>query len=98
MTRVSRAAPGERGTSRCPPPPRRARKPAAALRAGVCAAFGVAVLLGAPRSTGQSNPFQGRRLYVDPASPARRQADAWARSRPADAALLRAIAEQPQAT
>ncbi len=43
------------------------------------------------------NPFAGRRLYVDPASAARRQADAWARSRPADAAAMRRIAEQPQA-
>jgi endoglucanase len=63
----------------------------------VCAAFGVVVLLGAPPSTTQSNPFQGRRLWVDPNSPARRQADAWARSRPRDAALMRLIADQPQA-
>jgi len=63
----------------------------------------VSVLLGlalvgvAPGGAGQANPFAGRRLYVDPASPARRQADAWARSRPRDAALLRVIADQPQA-
>jgi endoglucanase len=43
-----------------------------------------------------SNPFRGRKLYVDPGSPARKQADAWARSRPQDAALMRLIAEQPQ--
>lgn len=43
------------------------------------------------------NPFQGRRLYVDPASPARRQEVAWRRSRPAEAALMRRIAEQPLA-
>jgi endoglucanase len=54
-------------------------------------------MLGALPSPTQSNPFQGKRLYVDPASPARRQAEAWARSRPADAALLRVIADQPQA-
>ena len=42
------------------------------------------------------NPFTGRRLYVDPNSSAGRQADAWQRTRPDDAALLRVIAEQPQ--
>jgi endoglucanase len=73
------------------------RGPSPGLRAGVCAAFGVMVLLGAPPSTSQGNPFQGKRLYVDPNSHARRQADAWARSRPRDAALMRLIAEQPQA-
>lgn len=44
-----------------------------------------------------TNPLRGKRLYVDPASPARKQADAWQRSRPAEAAALRRIAEQPQA-
>lgn len=44
------------------------------------------------------NPIQGRRLYVDPNSPARRQEVAWRRSRPAEAALMRRIAEQPQAS
>ena len=73
------------------------RGPSPGLRVGVCAAFGVVVLLGAPPSTSQGNPFQGKRLYVDPNSPARRQADAWARSRPRDAALMRLIADQPQA-
>src|SRR4051812_50200660 len=79
--------------------PARARRrgPSSGLRAGACAALGVLVLLGAPPTTSQSNPFQGKRLYVDPASPARRQADAWARSRPGDAALMRTIADQPQA-
>lgn len=43
------------------------------------------------------NPFRGRRLYVNPASPARKQADAWRRSRPADAARMQRMAEQPQA-
>jgi endoglucanase len=51
-----------------------------------------------PRATGQArSPFAGRRLYVDPGSLARRQADQWQRSRPADAAAMRAIAAQPQA-
>lgn len=43
------------------------------------------------------NPFSGKRLYVDPASPARKQVAEWQRSRPQDAALMRKIADQPQA-
>jgi endoglucanase len=39
----------------------------------------------------------GSRLYVDPASPARRQVDAWRRSRPADAQSMERIAAQPMA-
>jgi endoglucanase len=65
-------------------------------RAGLLALAALGLLSAVPGAGGQGNPFQGRRLYVDPASPARRQADAWARSRPRDAALLRLIAEQPQ--
>lgn len=42
------------------------------------------------------NPFRGKRLYVDPNSPARKQADSWRRSRPDDAARMRMIADQPQ--
>jgi endoglucanase len=42
-------------------------------------------------------PFSGRRFYVDPDSAARRQADAWRASRPADAAQMDKIAAQPQA-
>ena len=41
------------------------------------------------------NLFSGAKLYVDPASQAKRQAEAWRRSRPADAALMDKIAEQP---
>jgi len=43
------------------------------------------------------NLFSGAKLYVDPASQARRQADAWRKSRPADAALMDRIAAQPLA-
>ena len=43
------------------------------------------------------NLFSGARLYVDPASAAKQQADAWRRSRPSDAALMDRIAEQPVA-
>lgn len=50
---------------------------------------------GTPGAT--QSPLAGKRLYVDPASPAARQAAAWQRSRPADAARMRRIAEQPQA-
>lgn len=42
------------------------------------------------------NPFRGKRLYVDPNSPARRQMLEWQKSRPRDAALMRRIADQPQ--
>lgn len=44
-----------------------------------------------------ANPLAGMRLYVDPASNARRQADAWRASRPADAAEMDKIAASPQA-
>jgi endoglucanase len=47
--------------------------------------------------TGAQGPFAGKRLYVAPDSPARRQAETWARSRPADAALVARIASQPVA-
>lgn len=50
----------------------------------------------APADVEMANPFQGKKLYVDPNSPAKKQADAWQRSRPQDAALLRKIADQPQ--
>lgn len=44
-----------------------------------------------------ANPFQGRRLWVDPNSAAKRQAETWERTRPQDAALIRRIADQPVA-
>ena len=44
-----------------------------------------------------SNPFSGKRLYVDPNSAAKRQAETWKRSRPVDAALIERIANQPVA-
>jgi endoglucanase len=44
-----------------------------------------------------SNPFAGQRLYVDPNSAAKRQAETFRRSRPQDAALLAQIADQPVA-
>lgn len=57
-----------------------------------------------PRVTAQgtgaappANPLAGKKLYVDPNSNARRQAETWKRSRPADAALVAEIARQPVA-
>ena len=43
------------------------------------------------------NPIAGRRLYVDPNSTARRQAETLRRARPQDAALIDQIARQPTA-
>ena len=44
-----------------------------------------------------TNPLAGVKLYVDPLSSARQQADAWRSTRPADAAQMDKIAVQPQA-
>lgn len=41
------------------------------------------------------NALLGTKLFVAPSSPAKTQADAWRRSRPADAALMDRIAAQP---
>lgn len=43
------------------------------------------------------NPLAGVAFYLDPASNARKQADAWLLSRPADAAQMEKIAARPQA-
>ncbi|MEP6990152.1 MAG: glycoside hydrolase family 6 protein [bacterium] len=43
------------------------------------------------------NPLAGKRLYVDPNSAAKRQAETLRRSKPQDAALLAQIADQPVA-
>lgn len=43
------------------------------------------------------NPLAGKRLYVDPNSTARRQAETLRRSRPQDAALIAQIADKPTA-
>jgi endoglucanase len=43
------------------------------------------------------NPFSGRKLYVDPNSAARRQAETLRRSKPQDAKLLDQIANRPVA-
>ena len=56
-----------------------------------------AVLLQAFLIAQTTNPFAGRPLYVDPNSLAKRQAETWKRSRPADAELVARIANQPMA-
>jgi endoglucanase len=43
------------------------------------------------------NPLAGARLYVDPYSNAKKTADAWRASRPADAASMDLLAARPQA-
>lgn len=45
----------------------------------------------------RTNPFAGARFFVDPASNARQQADAWRATRPLDAAAMDRIATQSQA-
>jgi endoglucanase len=64
-------------------------------------AAGAALLVGLHLSTTaallQGNPFAGKRLYVDPNSTAKRQAETLRRSRPQDAALLQLIAKEPTA-
>ncbi|MDB4917093.1 MAG: Glucanase [Gemmatimonadetes bacterium] len=44
-----------------------------------------------------TNPLAGKRLYIDPGSAAKRQAESLRRSRPQDADLLERIADQPVA-
>jgi endoglucanase len=44
-----------------------------------------------------ANPFDGAKFYIDPASPARTQANAWRSTRPSDAAEMDKIAGQPEA-
>ena len=49
------------------------------------------------RASATPNPLSNARLFVDPASNARRQADEWRTKRPADARAVGIIAQQPQA-
>jgi endoglucanase len=50
-----------------------------------------------PAPAADANPLAGMRLWGEADGPARRQAVAWQASRPADAALMHRIADQPQA-
>jgi len=54
-------------------------------------------LTAATQSSTVRNPLASAKLHVDPWSAARKQADAWRPTRPADAAQLDKIATQPQA-
>lgn len=49
------------------------------------------------RQASSGNPLAGRKLYVDPNSTARRQAETLRRSKPQDAQLLMQIADRPVA-
>ena len=58
---------------------------------------GVSVNNGSDPVSTYANPLNGARLYVAPSSNAKKQADSWRQSRPADAAQMDKIASQPQA-
>ncbi|HEX6038286.1 glycoside hydrolase family 6 protein [Longimicrobium sp.] len=64
------------------------------LAAGTLAAFPTNAVAADPDPV---NPIARARFYVQPRTHAARQADAWRRSRPRDAALIERIASQPQA-
>lgn len=69
-----------------------------ARRAVVFVVLAVPVVASAQaRQQSSNNPFAGRRLYVDPNTNAKRQAETLRRSRPQDAALIDRIANQPMA-
>lgn len=73
----------------------RRRLLAAGALCALCAGAGVWVN---PASAGApGNPFAGAKLYIDPASRAARQVQAWRSSRPADAQAMEKVARQPQA-
>lgn len=67
----------------------------AGLSYGFAPSFDVTKEMG--KATASPNPLAGEKLFVDPGSNARRQADNWRNSRPADAKLVDVIAQQPQA-
>ena len=68
-----------------------------ALTVAACASFSARAVGAQTVSRAFINLFSGARLFVDPASAAKRQADAWRKTRPADAALMDRIAAQPLA-
>lgn len=94
------AAPGARAALRLRPALRALALP---LALAACSELPSAPVIPAPASPGtigdasaSRSPLQGARLFVNPASPARRTVEEWRRSRPADAALLEKVASQPQ--
>lgn len=68
-----------------------------ALAVIVCSLTSVKSLGAQTVSRAFINLFSGAKLFVDPASAAKQQADAWRRTRPGDAALMDRIAAQPLA-
>src|SRR4051812_786149 len=84
-------------------PPRATGRIASELIAGT--AMATVLLMGtvdsaraqARQQSNGGNPFAGRKLYVDPNSTAKRQAETLRRSKPQDAALLDQIANRPVA-
>jgi endoglucanase len=72
------------------------RRTAAVLLAGTVAALALPAPASAQATTG-SSPLRTARFFVDPASPARQQVNAWRNSRPGDAAQLEKIAAGSQA-
>ncbi|HEY0673228.1 MAG TPA: glycoside hydrolase family 6 protein [Longimicrobiales bacterium] len=67
----------------------------AGLSLGFAPSFSITKDMG--DATARPNPLANARLFVDPASNARRQADSWRSSRPDQARALDIIAQQPQA-
>ena len=67
----------------------------AALLVAVCSSVIATPVRAQTVSRAFINLFSGAKLFVDPASSAKRQADAWRKTRPADAALMDRIAAQP---
>lgn len=67
----------------------------AGLSLGFAPSFSTTKEMG--RGTASPNPISGEKLFVDPASNARRQADSWRTSRSQDARAIDVIAQQPQA-
>jgi endoglucanase len=64
---------------------------------GVTARATIRVGVAEPGAVPSSSPFSGARFYVDPNSNARKQADAWYATRPADAQEMEKIARGSQA-
>lgn len=74
----------------------RAGRTAGLVTAGSLAALQVTAAV-SPTFANTANRIAGVRLFVSPDSPAMRQAEAWRKSRPSDAALMARIATQPVA-
>jgi endoglucanase len=69
----------------------------AAMLAVLAAAAGIPDRARGRAASPSPNALGAASLYVDPDSPARRQADTWRPTRPADATRMEKIAAQPQA-